>query len=105
LQLCEELSEVATVLNEDDSNPFYVFLNPLMKWREHRKLTKAKHRLQAGSQFFNSNEEINQDYLIYRLGQLENYVIELQKKPLLVYQRKFITICLIAMLKHFQANS
>ena len=38
LQMCEELSEVATVLNEDDLNPFYVFLNPILKYREYCKL-------------------------------------------------------------------
>jgi len=76
-----------------------------MKWREHSKLTNIKRRLQASSQFFNKNEEINQDYLIYRLGQLEKYVTELQKKPLLAYQKKFVTICLMAMLKHFYVNS
>lgn len=37
-QMCEELSEVATAMNEDDINPFYVFMNPILKYREHRKL-------------------------------------------------------------------
>jgi hypothetical protein len=51
LQMCEELSEVATVLNEDDLNPFYVFLNPIRKFKEYRKMQNSKMKLHLNSQF------------------------------------------------------
>lgn len=53
--MCEELSEVATVMNEEDINPFYLFMNPILKFREYRKMEKLKLKLHLNTQFIDEH--------------------------------------------------
>ena len=56
LRMCEELSEVATAMNKDDINPFYLFLNPILKYRQYCKMNDRKRRLHLHTQYFNQSE-------------------------------------------------
>ena len=55
LKQYEELSEVATVLTQTDLNPYWLLLNPLLKWRQTDRLEAQKQRIYSCSQFFNKN--------------------------------------------------
>jgi hypothetical protein len=60
LSQCEEISEVATVLNEDDLNPYWLLLNPILKLRQKIALEKEKKRILSASQFFKNGAELNE---------------------------------------------
>lgn len=70
VQMSEDLANVATVLNDNDLNPYYLFMNPLLKFRYYRKLQSLRREIQSNTQFLNSNEELDVDYLIYKLHQI-----------------------------------
>jgi hypothetical protein len=71
LHMCEELADVATALSEHDNNPFYLFLNPLLKYREYLKLHELKTKLHFTTQFFNKKGELDIDYFLLRLYELD----------------------------------
>jgi hypothetical protein len=93
------------VVSEDDSNPYFIFLNPLLKWSYYRRLDQQRRHLQAATQFLTASEELNGEYLIYRLEMLEKYVEQLQRRRLSLVHRKVVTSCLLAMLHHFEDNN
>lgn len=105
LQQCWELSTAACVVSEDDCNPYFLFMNPLLKWSYYRRLDSQRRHLQAATQFLTASEELNGEYLIYRLEMLEKYVEQLQRKRLSLCHRKVISSCLLAMLQHFEDNN
>jgi hypothetical protein len=70
LKQCEEISEVATFLNEDDLNPYWLLFNPLLKFRQHLRLTARRQEIISSSQFFPDGQHLNSDYFIYRLNLL-----------------------------------
>lgn len=104
LRMCEELSEVATAMNKDDINPFYLFLNPILKYRQYCKMNDRKRRLHLHTQYFNQSEELNIDFFLIKLHALEDYLKELNRMRKSLVQGKFVKICVIALLKHFLAN-
>ena len=70
LKQSEEISEVATFLNEDDLNPYWLLFNPILKLRQHLNLTARRQAIITSSQFFPNGHNLNSDYFIYRLNLL-----------------------------------
>jgi uncharacterized protein YihD (DUF1040 family) len=64
------MSEVATLINEEYLNPYWILLNPVLKMRQNLFLSKLKQKILSKSQFFKNGEEFNEDYFIYRLNLL-----------------------------------
>jgi len=70
LRLYEEVSEVMTVSNEDDLNPYWTLLNPILRWQHNQFLKARKEGFYRSSQFFNK-QELSVDYFLYKLNQIE----------------------------------
>jgi hypothetical protein len=104
LKQYEELSEVATVLNEDDLNPYWLLLNPISKWKQGKIIDSMKDEIKRTTNFF-VKHDFNTNYFLYRLNLLEEYSSELTKERLHTLSTKFIKICQIALLKHLKINS
>lgn len=91
-------------MNKDDINPFYLFLNPILKYRQYCKMNECKRKLHLHTQYINQKEELNVEYFLVKLHALDDYLKELNKMRKSLVQGKFIKICVIALLKHFMAN-
>lgn len=46
------MSEVATLINEEYLNPYWILLNPVLKMRQNLFLSKLKQKILSKSQFF-----------------------------------------------------
>lgn len=104
LKQYEELSEVATVLNEDDLNPYWLLLNPISKWKQGKLIDSMKDEIKRSTHFF-LKHDFNSNYFLYRLNLLEEYSSELKREKLHTLSTKFINICQIALLKHLKVNA
>lgn len=76
----------------------------MLKFRQNCRLTEYKRSILSRSQYFTDGEHLNSDYFLYKLNLLEGYLTEVRRSEAHKLTKWFVKICLIALLKHVQAN-
>lgn len=102
--MCEELSQLASILSEDDTNSYYMLFSPIKKWKMSLQIQKERQDLIERTNLINQQDEINTEEVLYRLDQISKYYVGSLLREKRYFIRSFMKIIMTALVKQFKIN-
>jgi hypothetical protein len=90
---------VGRLTSEQPSNPYYLLLSPLKKYRVHKWNQQFMHRFHQSTQYFNPfTEELQQPHLLYKLNCLASYLEVSTRAPI-------VLLCVLSLMRSLEADN